>query len=78
MKRYLLDSNALNQFVFRRLGVYDRAIAARRAGAILGTGTPVAAEILGGTLHSETWETNLPRVEQALNTLSDSERRSVS
>jgi tRNA(fMet)-specific endonuclease VapC len=69
MKRYLLDSNALSHFVFRRLGVYNRAIAARRAGAVLGTGTPVAAEILGGTLHSDTWQTNLPRVEQALRML---------
>jgi tRNA(fMet)-specific endonuclease VapC len=69
MKRYLLDSNALGQFTFRRSGVYKRAIAARRSGAILGTGTPVAGEILGGTMYSESWETNLPRVEQALNML---------
>src|SRR5262245_36331926 len=69
MKRYLLDSNSLNLFIFRRQGVYERALAARRSGAVLGTGTPVAAEILGGTMYSTTWETNLPRVEQALNML---------
>jgi predicted nucleic acid-binding protein len=69
MKRYLLDSNALSLFILRRQGVYDRALAARRAGAVLGTGTPVAAEILGGTMYSESWQTNLPRVEQALSLL---------
>jgi tRNA(fMet)-specific endonuclease VapC len=69
MKRYLLDSNALGQFIFRRSGVYDRALAARRAGAVLGTGMPVVAEILGGTMYSQTSEANLPRVEQVLNTL---------
>jgi tRNA(fMet)-specific endonuclease VapC len=69
VKRYLLDSNALSLFIFRRQGVYERALAARRAGAVLGTGTPIAAEILGGTMYSESWETNLPRVEQALSML---------
>ena len=69
MRRYLLDSIALNQFVFRRSGVYERAIETRKQGAIIGTCTPVVAEILGGTRYSQTSEVNLPRVEQILKQL---------
>jgi tRNA(fMet)-specific endonuclease VapC len=69
MRRYLLDSNALNLFVYRRDGVFERAVDARRSGAVIGTGVPVVAETLGGTLASATWEVNLPRVEQVLSTL---------
>ena len=69
MRRYLLDSNALNQFVFRRSGVYERAIETRKQGAIIGTCTPVVAEILGGSRYSQTSEVNLPRVEQILKQL---------
>lgn len=69
MKRYLLDSNALSQFVFRRSRVYERAIAMRKQGAIIGTSTTIAAEILGGTRHSQTGDVNLPRVEQVLKQL---------
>jgi len=43
VKRYLFDSNALSLFIFRRQRVYERALAARRAGAVLGTGTPEQA-----------------------------------
>ena len=69
MRRYLLDSNALNLLVYRRDGVFERAIEVRRTGAVIGTGIPVVAEILGGTLASATWEVNLPRVEQVLSSL---------
>jgi len=69
MKKYLFDSNALNLFVFRRGLVHPRAIAARRKGALLGTGIPVVAEILGGTMHSRSRDINLPRVEHALNAI---------
>jgi len=69
MKRYLLDCNALGQFIFRRSGVYEKAIAVRRTGAIIGTATPVIAEILGGTMYSESSAINLPRVEQILKQL---------
>jgi tRNA(fMet)-specific endonuclease VapC len=69
MKRYLLDSNALNLFVFRRGGVYQRTLAARRSGAVIGTALPVVAEILGGTWASDTAAKNLPKVNQALATL---------
>jgi len=69
MRRYLLDSNALNLFVFRRGGVYERSMEVRRTGAVIGTGIPVVAEVLGGTLYSDTSATNLPLVERKLNLL---------
>lgn len=69
MRRYLLDSNALNLFIYRRRGVQERATAARKAGAVIGTAIPVVAELLGGTLFSASWEANLPIVQQKLSLL---------
>lgn len=69
MKRYLLDSNALNLFIYRRKNVYVRAMALKQTGAMIGTGIPIVAEILGGTLASGSWEANLPLVELKLQTL---------
>ncbi len=66
MKRYLFDSNALNLFVYRRFGVYEKAKELKRQGHIFGTAIPVVAEFLGGTMASETWKLNLPMVEQKL------------
>ena len=69
MRRYLLDSNALNLFVFRRSGVYDRSVEARRGGATIGTAIPVVAELLGGTLFSASSGVNLPRVTRGIRLL---------
>jgi tRNA(fMet)-specific endonuclease VapC len=66
MKRYLLDSNALSHFIYRRKGVYERTMRERRSGAMIGTCTPVAGEILGGALYSDTWQTNVQRVRSGL------------
>jgi tRNA(fMet)-specific endonuclease VapC len=69
MRRYLLDSNALNLFIYRRGGVHEWAVAARKTGAVIGTTIPVVAELLGGTLFSGSWEANLPIVQQKLSLL---------
>ena len=63
MRRYLLDSNALNQYSAKRR-VYTTAMQIRRSGARLGTAIPVAAEYLGGILYSSSWQTNLPTAER--------------
>jgi hypothetical protein len=44
MRRYLLDTNAMGDFINRRRGVDDRAGEVRRAGAKLGTCVPVLGE----------------------------------
>ena len=46
MTRYLLDSNAVSDFVNRRRGVRERAIAARGGGSRIGTCYPVLGELL--------------------------------
>lgn len=69
MRRYLLDSNALNLFIFNPKGVRERALEVRRGGAMLGTAIPVLAELLGGTLYSESRDRNLKLVELKLKNL---------
>ena len=48
VKRYLLDSNALNSCTNRKLPVADRVRDAIRRGCRIGTCEPVVAEILSG------------------------------
>lgn len=69
MKRYLLDSNAISNFTYRRKGMYDRVKTVRQTGAIIGTAIPVVAEILAGSHYSETWQQNVPRIEAVLKKL---------
>lgn len=69
MKRFLLDSNALHGYIYRRKGVYDRAMSERQPGMYLGTGIPIVAEILAGAHNSSTATSNVPKVEMALNHL---------
>jgi tRNA(fMet)-specific endonuclease VapC len=66
MKRYLLDSNALTDFIDDRRGVQDRAEAARRAGAKIGTCFPVLAEAYYGLERSASRERNLRRLRAGL------------
>lgn len=65
MRKYLLDSNAANLFIYRRCGVYERAIRERKTGAVIGTAIPVVGEVLGGVEYSSSREFNLPIVEVA-------------
>jgi len=69
MKRYLLDSNALNLFAYRRRGVFEKAIQVRRTGAVVGSGIPVAAEILAGARVGSSWEKNFPIIERTVSSI---------
>jgi len=69
MRKYLLDSNAANLFIYRRCGVYERAIRERKTGAVIGTAIPVVGEVLGGVEYSSSREFNLPIVEGELQLL---------
>jgi tRNA(fMet)-specific endonuclease VapC len=66
MKRYILDSNSLNWFIYRRFRVYERAREARKRGDIVGTVVPIVGELLGGLEYSATCERNRPIVETEL------------
>lgn len=67
MKNFLLDSNALSDYIFQRRGVKLRADERRANGDRLGTAMPVVAEILAGTEASSTRDRNLPEVNRNLN-----------
>ena len=64
--RYLLDSGILNDYAYRRHGVYQRARQMVQAGHRLGTGAPVVGEIVGGVLASASRDRNLPVLERNL------------
>ena len=64
--RYLLDSGILNDYAYRRHGVYQRARQMVQGGHRLGIGTPVLGEILGGVFVSASRERNLPVLERNL------------
>ena len=66
MRRFLLDSNALNAFVDRREPLSRRAGDARARGSRIGTCEPVIAEMYTGLEFSASRELNLARLERAL------------
>lgn len=66
MRRYLLDSNAVNAFLNRRGSVPDRARAARLRGDRIGTCEPVVAELFYGLEFSSSREENIVRLEHGL------------
>jgi tRNA(fMet)-specific endonuclease VapC len=66
MKRYLLDTNAMGDFINRRHGVDERAREARKAGARLGTCIPVLGELFFGVEYSQSRDRNLERLKRAL------------
>jgi tRNA(fMet)-specific endonuclease VapC len=59
MTRFLLDTNALADCIFRRRGVDVRVTEVRQAGAKIGIAMPVMAELLAGIESSETRDKNL-------------------
>ncbi len=67
MRRFLLDSNAVSDCIFRRRNVDERVREARRRGDRIGTGIPVIAELLGGIEASSTRNRNLPVFNRNLN-----------
>ena len=62
MTRYLLDTNAMGDFIDHRKGVEARVRDARMGGAIIGTCLPVAAELFFGAEFSTSRDINRPRV----------------
>jgi tRNA(fMet)-specific endonuclease VapC len=66
MTRYLLDTNAMGDFIDHRKGVDARVREARMRGAIIGTCMPVAAELFFGAEFSASRDINRPRVVRAL------------
>ena len=48
MRRFLLDTNAAADCIFRRRNVIERTRQAREAGHRIGIGIPVLGEILAG------------------------------
>jgi tRNA(fMet)-specific endonuclease VapC len=66
MIRYLLDTNAVGDFINHRHGVPERVREARTAGAIIGTCEPVVAELFFGIENSTTRDENLQRLRQGL------------
>jgi len=66
VSRYLLDTNAVGDYMFHRRGVFERTQTARRAGHKIGTVLPVLAELLAGIEYSATRDANLEIVNRNL------------
>ena len=66
MSRYLLDTNAAADAMFRRRGVPERMKAARAAGHEIGIGLPVLGELYAGVEYSATREHNLEILRRSL------------
>ena len=66
MRRYLLDSNAVNAFVDHRGSVPERVREARLRGDRIGTCEPVVAELFYGLEFSSSRKENLVRLERGL------------
>jgi tRNA(fMet)-specific endonuclease VapC len=59
MMRYLLDTNAAADCIFRRKGMPERVKEARAAGHKIGIAIPVLAELLAGIEYSASRDKNL-------------------
>lgn len=66
MRRYLLDTNAVGDWINRRHAVHLRARQARQRGAMLGTCEPVVAELFFGVENSFTRDENRVLLRQSL------------
>jgi tRNA(fMet)-specific endonuclease VapC len=69
MKRYLLDTGIMGDFINRRRGVDERAREARKQGARIGTCMPVVCELFFGIEQSQSRDTNLKRLQRAMSQL---------
>lgn len=69
MKRYVLDSNAVNALMDQREPLTRRTAEARRRGVRIGTCEPVVAEICFGLEFSSSREQNTKRLGHTLNLL---------
>ena len=66
MKRFLLDSNAVNDLMRRQDNVLANYTDARRGGFRVGTCEPIVAEILAGLEMSSTRDANLDQFRRTL------------
>jgi tRNA(fMet)-specific endonuclease VapC len=66
MRRYLLDTNAVGDFLNHRHGVPKRVQDARKRGVVIGTCEPVVAELFFGVANSASRDQNLDRLERGL------------
>ncbi len=66
MKRYLLDTNAVGDFLNHRHGIPQRVHDARTRGIVLGTCEPVVAELYFGVENSATRDENLKRLKEVV------------
>lgn len=69
MNKYLLDSNAVNQFIDHRPIFQDRVRKAKLRGDRIGTCEPVVAEMYFGLEFSSSKELNIQRLKIALREL---------
>ena len=68
-RKYLLDTNAVGDYIHKRRGVYDRAVAERKAGARIGTCPPIVGELLAGVEGSHSRDQNMRVVQIGLKSL---------
>jgi len=66
MKRYLLDTGILGDFINKRSGVDDHVRRARKDGGRIGTCMPVVGELFAGIELSESRKRNLDQLRTAL------------
>jgi tRNA(fMet)-specific endonuclease VapC len=66
MRRYLLDSGVLNDYVQRHNRIAERVREANDRGIQIGTATPVLAELFAGAENSSSRVKNLDRLQHAL------------
>jgi tRNA(fMet)-specific endonuclease VapC len=66
VKRYLLDTGVMSDFINHRKGVDVKTREARQRGARIGTCMPVVGELFFGVEASATRDANLPKLKRAL------------
>src|SRR5262245_50658104 len=69
MRRYILDTNALGDFINHRNGVDARVLKARAAGNRIGTCGPIVGELYYGLELSTSRDENIKRANAALTRL---------
>jgi len=65
-RRYMLDSNAMSDFINHRRGVDGRVRAAKLRGAVIGTCDPIVGELYYGVENSDTRDFNLRKLRTGL------------
>jgi len=66
VKRYLLDTGIMSDFINHRKGVDVKAREARQRGTRIGTCMPIVGELFFGIEASATRDANLPKLKRAL------------